>query len=159
MAEKIKKSKPGPLNPAKKTNPEAKITAARKTLFDMREKLPQEGLGKSLPKNLARPFDIGDEGDRADAERTYEVSILLSARDKEKVLAIDEALEKLDEGTYGVCGECGDEIGAGRLKAMPLAKLCIPCQSTLEKEQAHHKFGEERLDQPLVNKVEGEETD
>jgi len=79
-------------------------------------------------------------------------------RDKEKMLAIEEALEKVREGTYGVCEECGDEIGAGRLKAMPLAKLCIPCQSTLEKEQAHHKFGEERLDQPLVNQV-GEEMD
>lgn len=159
MAEKIKKSKPGPLNPAKKTNPEAKIAAARKRLLDMREKLLSEGLGKSLPEDLARPSDIGDEGDRADTERTHEVSILLSARDKDKVLAIDEALDNLDEGTYGVCEECGDEIGAGRLKAMPLAKLCIPCQSTLEKEQTHQKFVEGRLGQPLVNKVEGEETD
>jgi len=132
MAEKIKKSKPGPLKPAKKTNPEAKIAAARKTLLDMREKVLEEGLGKSLPEDLARPFDIGDEGDRADTERTHEVSILLSVRDKEKVLAIDEALERLDEGTYGVCEECGDEIGAGRLKAMPLAKLCVPLSVLLD---------------------------
>ena len=159
MAEKIRKSKPGTLNPAKKTNPEAKIAAARKRLLDMREKLLGEGLGKSLPEDLARTFDIGDEGDRADSERTHEVSILLSARNKEQVLAIDEALEKLDEGTYGVCEECGEEIGAGRLKAMPLAKLCISCQSTLEKDQAHQKFVEGRLGQPLVSQVEGEETD
>jgi DnaK suppressor protein len=159
MAGKDKKSKPGAVKPTKTTRPESNIMAARKRLLDMREKLLGEGLGKSLPEDLARPFDIGDEGDRADSERTHEVSILLSARDKEKVLAIDEALEKADEGTYGVCEECGEEIGAGRLKAMPLAKLCIPCQSTLEKEQAHQKFAEGRLDQSLASKDGGEETD
>ena len=125
----------------------------------MREKLLGEDLGKSLPEDLARPSDIGDEGDRADSERTYEVSILLSARNKEQVLAIDEALEKVDEGTYGVCGECGDEIGAGRLKAMPLAKLCVSCRSILEKEMAHQKFAEDNLDQSLASKIGGEETD
>ena len=159
MEEKIKKSKPGSLSPAKTIKPEDKIMAARKTLLDMKEKLLAEGLRKSLPGDLARPFDIGDEGDRADIERTHEVSILLSVRDKEKLLAIEEALEKLREGTYGVCEECGDEIGAGRLKAMPLAKLCVPCQSRLEKEQAHQKYSEEELDQSLANKAGGEETD
>ena len=159
MAEKIKKSRHVSLNPAKAMRPEDKIMAARKRLLDMREELVGEGLGRSLPEDLARPFDIGDEGDRADSERTHEVSILLSARDKEKVLAIDEALAKVSEGTFGVCEECGDEIGAGRLKAMPLARLCIPCQSKLENEQAHQKFAEERLDQSLAGKVGGEETD
>ena len=122
----------------------------------MKEKLLAEGLGKSLPDDLARPFDIGDEGDRADIERTHEVSILLSARDKEKLLAINEALEKVREGTYGVCEECGDEIGAGRLKAMPLARQCVPCQSRLEKEQAHQEFAEGKLDQSLIGEAEGE---
>jgi DnaK suppressor protein len=158
MAEKSKKSKAGALNPAKTTSPEEKIMAARKTLLDMRERLLAEGLGKFFSEDLARPSGIGDEGDRADTERAHEVSILLSARDKEKVLAIDEALEKVSEGTYGVCEECGDEIGAGRLKAMTLAKLCVSCQSNLEKEQAHQKFAEEKLDQSLVSQPGGEET-
>jgi DnaK suppressor protein len=159
MAEKIKKSKPGSLSPAKTIKPEDKIMAARKTLLDMKEKLLAKGLGKSLPEDLARPFDIGDEGDRADIERTHEVSILLSVRDKEKLLAIEEALEKLREGTYGVCEECGDDIGAGRLKAMPLARLCVPCQSRLEKETAHQKFAEGKLDQSLIGEAEGEATE
>ncbi len=57
----------------------------------MREELVGVGLGKSLPEELARPFDIRDEGDRADSERTQGVSVLLSVRDKEKLLAVDEA--------------------------------------------------------------------
>jgi DnaK suppressor protein len=159
MAEKIKKSKAGPLNLDKMIKPEEKIMAARKTLVDMKEKLLAEGLGKSLPDDLARPFEIGDEGDRADTERTHEISVLLSLRDKEKLQAIDGALEKLNEGTYGVCEECGDEIGAGRLKAMPLARLCVSCQSRLEKEQAHQKFSEERMGPSLVNEDLVGETD
>ena len=101
-----------------------------------------------------------DERDRADIERTHEVSILLSVRDKEKLQAIDEALEKVREGTYGVCEECGDEIGLGRLKAMPLAKLCVTCQSRTEKEIAHQRFSEERLsNRPLISEIAEKETD
>ena len=127
--------------------------------MDVKEKLLAERLGKSLPDDLVRPFDIGDEGDRADTERTHEVSVLLSLRDKEKLLAIEEALEKLREGTYGVCEECGDEIGPGRLKAMPLASLCVPCKSRLEKEIANQKFAEGKLDQSLIGEAEGEVTE
>ena len=159
MADKSKKSKAGLVKPAANMKPEEKITVARKALLEMKKKLLAEGLGKSLPEDLARPFDIGDEGDRADIERTHEVSILLSVRDKEKLLAIEEALEKLREGTYGVCEECGDEIGAGRLRAMPLARLCVPCQSRLEKETAHQKFAEGKLDQSLIGEAEGEATE
>jgi DnaK suppressor protein len=159
MPKKSKKSKSGSVSPAATIKPQGKILAARKTLLDMKEKLLADGLGKSLPEDLARPFDIGDEGDRADIERTHEVSILLSARDKEKLLAIEEALEKIQEGTYGVCEECGDEIGPGRLKAMPLARLCVPCQSRLEKEKAHQKFAEGKLDQSLIGEAEGEATE
>ncbi len=159
MAEKIKKSKSGSLNQAKKENAEDRIRVARKALLDMREKLLGQGLGKSLPEDLARLFDTGDEGDRADVDRTCEVSVLLSLRDKEKLLAIDEALEKIQEGTYGECEECGDEIGAGRLKAMPLAKLCVSCQSRLEKEQASERFAEERLNQPRIIQGTEDQTD
>jgi DnaK suppressor protein len=160
MTEKNQKSKSGSLHPAKTTNPAEKIRAARKTLLDMKERLLAEGLGRSLPEDLVRPFDIGDEGDRADAERTHEVSILISARDKEKLLAIEGALEKIREGTYGVCEDCGDEIGSGRLEAMPLAKLCVTCQSRTEKEIAHQRFSEERLsNRPLISEIAEKETD
>ena len=75
MADKSKKSKAGLVKPAANMKPEEKITVARKALLEMKKKLLAEGLGKSLPEDLARPFDIGDEGDRADIERTHEVSI------------------------------------------------------------------------------------
>ena len=159
MPEKIKKSKSGSLNSVKTIKPEEKIRAAKKMLLEMKEQLLAEGLGKSLPEDLARPFDIGDEGDRADTERAHEVSILLSVRDKEKLHAVEEALERIREGTYGVCEECGDKIDRGRLKAMPLAKSCVNCQSQMEKEKVHRRFAEEELDQSLIGGTAEEETD
>jgi len=142
----------------KTVNPEERNRSTKRTLLDMKQKLLVEGLGKSLPEDLVTSFDIGDEGDRADKERTHEVSILLSARDREKLLAIEEALEKIEEGTYGVCEDCGDEIGSGRLKAMPLAKLCVTCQSRNEKEIARQRLAGERSTQPLIYEMEEEET-
>ena len=76
-----------------------------------------------------------------------------------KLLAIEEALEKLQEGTYGVCEECGDEIGSGRMRVMPLAKLCVNCQSRFEKEMTHQKSAEGKLDQALISEAEGEATE
>ena len=87
------------------TNPEGRVWAASKTLLEMKEKLVAEGLGGSFSEDLIRSVDVGDEGDHADNERTNEVSILLSARDQEKLLAIEDALEKIGEGTYGMCEE------------------------------------------------------
>ena len=62
MGEKIKKSKTRFLSPAKTVTPEERIMVARETILGMRENLLAEDLGKSLPEDLARPFDIGDEG-------------------------------------------------------------------------------------------------
>jgi DnaK suppressor protein len=159
MAEKIKKSKTSFLSPAKTIKPEEKVMAAKKTLLVMKEKLMAEGIGKSLPGDLVSSFDIGDEGDRASSEHIHDVSILLSARDKEKLLGIEEALEKIREGTYGICEECGEEIGGGRLKVMPLAKSCVPCQSRLEKEKAHQRIAEEKIDQSLIGEADAEATE
>jgi len=159
MAEKIKKSKADSLNPAKSIDPKEKVQVASKTLLQMKEKLLAEGRGKSLPDNLDASLDIGDEGDRAGNESIRDVSILLSARNKEKLLAIEEALEMIREGTYGMCEECGEEIGGGRLKAMPLAGMCVACKSRLEKETAHQKFAEGKLDQSLIGEAEGEATE
>ncbi len=123
--------------------PKGEKEAIRKTLLDMREKL-LSGISESpIPEALITQTDIGDIIDQAGDERDRELSLLLSGRDKEKLHAINEALEKLKEGTYGICEECGDKIGPGRIKVMPLAKYCVSCQSKLEKEMSLQKKAEE----------------
>ena len=138
---KTKKAGKGPAIKAIKGEKEG----IRKSLLAMRDKLITEISENRIPEPLTAPSNIGDLVDQAGDERDRELFLLLTGRDKEKVMAINEALEKIKEGTYGICEECGEKIGQGRLKVMPLAKLCVSCQSNLEKEVNILKKTEEDL--------------
>jgi DnaK suppressor protein len=74
--------------------------------------------------------------DRTDLAHSYDFgqrkSALLDRLEGQHNL-VEEALQRLEEGTYGKCTNCGQEIAPGRLKAMPQASLCIECQEALER--------------------------
>ena len=74
--------------------------------------------------------DIGDE-----AANIYNKQILLSLSENERVRLqeVDEALDRIANGTYGTCEECGGPISLKRLEVRPVAKYCVPCLMTLEK--------------------------
>ena len=139
---------------ARKSTPED----ARTALYDMRKKLmpePSEGLNS---RALMAGAETGDQLDLASDQQGRDLSLLLSKRDRKKLLAINDALENIKEGNYGVCQECGEQIGAGRLKAMPLANYCVDCQSKIEKEMDREDDSEEDLtDQPSRDAIRTEE--
>ncbi|SNB47436.1 TraR/DksA family transcriptional regulator [Geobacter sp. DSM 9736] len=88
----------------------------------------------------------GDIYDQASSERDRELGLLLSDREREKLRNIDEALMKIEEGEFGICEECEEEIPLGRLKVVPFARFCVKCKSDIEKQQAQTKrFEEERV--------------
>ncbi|MFH1552628.1 MAG: TraR/DksA C4-type zinc finger protein [Candidatus Omnitrophota bacterium] len=62
-----------------------------------------------------------------------EFSLELAEGERERLYALDDAIKRIDEGTYGVCDECGISISKQRLKVMPQAKYCIECQEKEEK--------------------------
>ncbi len=76
-----------------------------------------------------------DPTDRAsmEAERNFELRI----RDRERKLIgkIKEALERFEDGSFGICDECGEDISAPRLKARPVTTLCIDCKKNQEKDE------------------------
>jgi DnaK suppressor protein len=76
---------------------------------------------------------IADDGANvAEAERIVTVT-----EDLQDILAqVNGALERMDEGTYGICQRCGRPIGEERLEAFPYVAFCIECQSAIEREQA-----------------------
>ena len=67
--------------------------------------------------------------DTSDSSAAFQILELEAAEFEE----IDLALEKIDEGTYGLCEECGETIGLERLKALPFATLCIDCKRREER--------------------------
>jgi len=75
-------------------------------------------------------MDIGDE---ASELSNRQLLLSLSESEREKLLEIDKALERMAEGTYGRCAECGDPISMKRLEVKPAAMYCIACKTLLEK--------------------------
>jgi DnaK suppressor protein len=82
--------------------------------------------------------EASDEGtedivDRANNAYSRELMFALSDGERTTLLKIEEALVRIEAGSYGVCTNCGRAIGAGRLQAMPWARYCIDCQELAEK--------------------------
>ena len=74
--------------------------------------------------------DIGDE-----AANMYNKQVLLSLNENERVRLkeVDESLDRIENGSYGICEECGGPISLKRLEVRPVAKYCVPCLTKLEK--------------------------
>lgn len=68
-----------------------------------------------------------------ESDRTFHLRI----RDRERKLLkkIDQALVRIEEGTFGLCERCGEDIGVGRLHARPVTTYCIACKTKLEEEE------------------------
>ncbi len=138
-AQKGKKTAAPSVTKAPKTpkeKPDERHGLLKQILLAKREALIQEikqQLGQSVTDEQQRRLEAAmDSGDQAlvDLEREMGIS-LQEMRNRERQL-IDEALDSLDEGTYGMCADCGEEISEKRLQALPFARLCVECQSKRE---------------------------
>jgi DnaK suppressor protein len=72
--------------------------------------------------------------DWAIAERDREMSLRILQREMELINRVQSALKRVDEGTYGICEACEEEIALARLKARPVTTLCVMCQKKQEVE-------------------------
>jgi len=77
---------------------------------------------------------VADEAEAASLDISNNISIHLHERDRTALYAIEKALSKLDEGTYGQCEACTEMISARRLHARPFTALCIDC---MEEQETH----------------------
>ena len=95
------------------------IVGEVRQIFESSKEMGQDGIQ-----------DIGDE-----AANIYNKQILLSLTESERMRLqeMDEALDRIKAGTYGICEECGEPIGLKRLEVRPVAKYCVPCLSKMEK--------------------------
>ena len=121
-----------------------KLDEIKALLLKMKEETINE-IRKSLKSGSDIPTNepSGDIYDQASSERDRELGLLLDDREREKLRNIDEALLKIEEGEYGICEECEEEIPLGRLKIVPFARYCVKCKADIEKLQAQTKRFEE----------------
>ncbi len=106
----------------------------KEILFKIRKELIEDVSQSIKTESDHLRFDVGDFYDHATTDRARELSLMLTDRERQKLIQIEEALKKIDEGSYGICESCGEEIDAERLLAMPFAKLCLSCKIDLESQ-------------------------
>ncbi len=111
---------------------ELDIAAAERALREERQTIvhQMEELGATETGDLTGDVEYGDgfsDAGAATAERTEVMGVVESVR--RQVEGIDAALARIEEGTYGTCASCGNEIGAARLEFRPSSILCVSCKS------------------------------
>ncbi len=87
-------------------------------------------LASSMENNNGRQ---GDMADQASGNNETHIQLRLKQTDAKILQAIEEALVRIEKGTYGICRDCGDPIAAARLNAIPWTRVCIACK---EKQKA-----------------------
>jgi DnaK suppressor protein len=107
----------------------------RSLLEQERERLT-ERLRPSHALEEFQDTQAADMMDRVDVDKTRDLLLSSESGDKQKWLAVNNALAKIDKGTYGVCEDCGQEIPYMRLEAYPTAELCVNCQRERESQQS-----------------------
>jgi len=121
------------------------LKKSRETLQGMRAQLLRN-VQHELHEGREQTKDEGmDTYDLASDARDREINLILTDRDRDKLQAIDEALGRVDDGTYGVCENCGADIAEARLQALPFTRLCVGCQAEREREaKLNRRFEEDR---------------
>ncbi|MFP3866956.1 MAG: TraR/DksA family transcriptional regulator [Desulfobacteraceae bacterium] len=114
-----------------------KLAELRERLLERKRKLWQEvknqiktGLGEDYQDLLST---VRDNEDQALANLLEETQFSLIEPKRQELMAIEEALIRMDNGTYGLCEDCGAPIEPRRLEIMPQTSLCRECQAQREK--------------------------
>lgn len=106
----------------------------RDKLYEMLNEIQEKG--QNTIENMSDGHEqYADPADRASLESDQYFTLRLRDRDRKLINKINEALERIEDGTYGTCEGCGEDISIPRLKARPVTTLCIDCKSKQEEQE------------------------
>ena len=83
---------------------------------------------KPLQASMENNTRQGDMADQASGNNEVHIQLRLKQTDAKILTAIEEALSRIDNGTYGICRDCGEPIAPARLNAIPWTRVCITCK-------------------------------
>lgn len=124
---------PRPVNKKTPSTRKAKYPDIRRDLERQRAAILDE-VGEVLT-NRPDLESFPDVSDQASAEVDQNFSMRIREREQKLLKKIDEALERMNAATYGICERCGGDIPYKRLKARPVTTLCIECKTIEEQEE------------------------
>jgi DnaK suppressor protein len=130
----------------------------RKMLDDRRRELLRQVQGKIRDvraEGSEKPHEVLDPGEASEADIQEDIEFALIQMKAETLNKINEALARLDEGRYGHCFECGDEISEQRLRALPFAVRCKDCEEARENAALRERTLSQRRGSSLFFDVRG----
>jgi DnaK suppressor protein len=106
----------------------------KKMLEDRRRELMSEVQGRirDVRTDSSKDREVLDQGESSEVDIQEDIEFALIQMKSETLNKIDAALRRLDDGSYGDCFECGDEISEARLRALPFAVRCKDCEEARE---------------------------
>jgi len=105
-------------------------------LLEQQKKEILEGAERVVQSSVETGVQLfPDPSDLASREEVQGFSYRLKEREKKLLRKIDEALERIDSGSFGICERCGEPIEEKRMMARPVTTFCIECKTLLEKEE------------------------
>lgn len=124
-----------------------RIDAIRKRLMQDRENLLMDLRQKNAEAAAMIDTGVPDPGDMSMNDFLTDFLHLLGDTQRERIMMIDEALRRLEEGTYGTCENCGEAIPIERLEVQPYTPFCVDCKEMLERQEV------QRLGRPELGKL------
>ena len=108
---------------------ETLLSSLKETLLRKRGEILATSTGtRPLPASIDVNSRQGDLADQASGNNEVHIQLKLKQTDAKILQAIEEALVRIDKGTYGICRDCGDPIAPARLEAIPWTRVCISCK-------------------------------
>jgi DnaK suppressor protein len=120
----------------------------KKLLQEERRRILQNALHMADKNVTIDADDVPDIVDLATSDLNLNLNVGIRERERQLLAKVDNALRKIEEGSFGVCEECGEPIVAARLEARPVTVLCIKCKE--EQEEQEKRTGARRGEQEEV---------
>jgi len=114
---------------------DTKLISIKKKLLKQRQELLTEAEHTLNNKISTEKESFPDPTDQAVAELDNNFLLRLRGREQKLLKKIDEAISRIDTGSYGICESCGGQISTKRLEARPVTTLCIECKTRQEEEE------------------------
>ena len=119
----------------------SRYTELKSMLENRRQELMSEVHGKirNVRADGGKERDVLDQGESSEVDIQEDIELALIQMKSETLNKINEALRRLDEGSYGNCFECGEEISGARLRALPFAVRCKDCEEARENAEQRER--------------------
>jgi DnaK suppressor protein len=122
----------------------------RKMLQDRRRETQGDVQARLHDVRTGEPTKVPDAGEHSEADIHDDIELALIQMRAETLVRIDEALDRLDAGEYGLCAECDAELSERRLRALPFAVRCTACEDRREQRDAGHRHVAQRSGGPFL---------